>query len=162
MFLIGVIYVTQDNIKNIVMYCCALEVIKYFPSVWTIKLFPFTFCPQGRLTSTRVKASVRLLWLTSWLRDQAWDGCQEHKQLSPPSVWPTAQLGGAQSKREAGHHPLSSKSTSGPFSRSHLGHLPACGFTFSASAPQRCPWGAVKTRCPAGAPCDSGMKDFFL
>lgn len=137
--------------------CHVTVVTKFFPSGWTIKLFPFTFCQQCRLTFIRVKASVRLLWLISWLHEQDWDGCQEHTQLSSPSVLPAVHPGGAQSKREAGHHPLSFR----PFSRSHLGHLPVGGFTFLASAPQCCPWGALTTRCPAGSPCDSRMKDFF-
>lgn len=143
-------YVTQDNINNIVIYCCHVTVVTSYQTL-----------------SFHLMSTARLLWLTSWLCDQAWDGCQEHKQFSSPSVLPTAQRGGAQGKRETGHHPLSSKGTSGPFSRSHLGPLAASGFTFSASAPQCCPWGALTTRCPAEAPCDSRMEGtrfatFFL
>lgn len=109
--------------------------------------------------SLRPEASAGLLWLTTWLRDQGCDGCQENKQLSFPSVFPPAQPGEAESEREEGRHPLSSEGTSGPFSRSHLGHLPASGFTFSPLEPQSCPRDTLTTRCPTGAPCDSEMEE---
>lgn len=145
--------------QNILIECTDTVGTRCFPNGRTFKLFPFTFCPHHRLTFAPVEASARLLWLTTWLRDQGCDGCQENKQLSFPSVFPTAQPGEAESEREEGRHPLSSKGTSGWFSRSPLGHLPASGFAFSPLAPQSCPRDALTTRCPTGAPCDSEMEE---
>lgn len=141
-----------------------LSVRDVFQTVGHSNSFPSPFVHITDWLSLR----LRLLWLTTWLRDHGCDGCQENKQVSFPSVFPTAQPGEAESKREARRHPLSSKGTSGPFSRSHLGHLPASGFTFSPLAPQSCPRDALTTRCPTGAPCDSEMEEtrfaatFFL